>query len=162
MHMNNNKNKFILLGVVVLVVAAAVAGGAWWWMGNREVVSEIEPGDTLVAAQGSNMVSGFPKELILEKDVVISDSYRVDYSRSGATQPVAVYDSNLNLEANLTAFRAYFAENGWELQREGDVAQTPVTFIFATKGDNSVNATFESLADGKVRVSIAYLAIAKK
>lgn len=154
--MNNNKNKFILLGVVVLVVAAAVAGGAWWWMGNREVVSEIAPGETLITAQTGNVVSEFPKELILEEGAALAASYRVDYSSTGVAQPVAIYDSKLTLENNLTAFRAYFAQNGWNLAQEGDAAQLPVTFIYARNDKADANVTFESAEDGKVRVTIAY------
>jgi hypothetical protein len=150
----NNKNKFILLGVIVLV--AAVVVGGFWWMQGREIVSEIAPGEALTTAQGNNVVSEFPQELILEKDAAVAASYRIDYSSTGVAQPVAVYDSKLTLEDNLATFRAYFAQNGWNLVQEGDVAQAPVTFIYARNDKADANVTFESAEDGKVRVTIAY------
>ena len=143
----------LVVAIIVLVVIAG-ASGAWWAYKNRETSRELEPGQTLVTAQTGNIVSEFPKELILEKDVAISNSYRIDYTAGNVDQPVAVYDSKLTMAENMTAFRAYFEENGWRISNEGDSTQL-VTAIIAAKESARVNVTL-SLSDGKVQVIIAY------
>ena len=144
-----------LVVVVIALVVIAGAAGAWWTYKNRETSLEFEPGKILVTAQTGNIVSEFPKELILEKDIVISNSYRIDYTAGNVGQPVAVYDSKLTMAENLTAFRAYFTDNGWEITNEGDPAQS-VTSIYAEKESAEANVTLESLPDGKIQVIIAY------
>lgn len=150
------RRKLVVIVIGAVVVIAAAVG--WWMYKNRETSREIAPGQTLVTAQQGNIVSEFPKELIIEKDVAISNSYRIDYADGGMDQPVAVYDSKLTVDENFAAFRAYFEENGWRIRNEIAPSGSSVAFLYAVTDDADVNVTFEPTEDGKARVNISYVA----
>lgn len=144
----------IIIGVVVIIAAAV----GWWMYKNREISTEIAPGQTLVTAQQGNIVSEFPRELIIEEGIAVSESYRIEYAEGGVGQPVAVYDSKLTMAENFTAFRAYLEDNGWRIRNESAPDGSSVAFIYAVTDDADVNVTLEPMPDGKARVSISYVA----
>ena len=110
----------------------------------------------MVTAPKGKAVSGFPKELIVEEGVRIAESYRVQYSDDKIAQPVVAYVSEKGIVENITAFRVYFVENGWQLLEEGNATDVPATFIFATNEVAQANVNLQLLPNGKTQVTIAY------
>lgn len=147
--------------VVYIIIIIVVLLGLWWIMSvdrgdlrTGEEVSEIAPGETLRTAAEGELVTGFPREMILEEGIVANESYSINYSNQNVDQPVVTYTSALTLEENIDLYGAYLRGNSWNITHEATTAEAPVTYFYATKDNRSLNLTFNAQGGG-VEVTMA-------
>ncbi len=141
--------------VVVAVAALAVIllATGYWWYSVREREVAVDGSEITIAPDGKT-VSGFPEELILEKEGNGVQSYRIEYAK-GTSQPVLTYDSAKDLRSNIALFGNYLRENQWAIGHEASAEELPVTYFYAYKGGKEANITFSVSEGGKVQVVIA-------
>src|SRR5688572_22854490 len=98
----NPSHKKLMLWIVVAIVGAIVIGGIVWWISSDrgETSQEIAPGQTLFTPKAGEIVSGFPRDLIQEKDFSVVQSYRIEYANDNVSQPFVKYNSKWNMEEN--------------------------------------------------------------
>lgn len=147
MHQEGSK-KILIRMVTALVVLAAVAGGYLLFQSKQ-------PNYTMTQAPKGEVVAGFPSDLIVEKGVVIQNSYSLTYAGAGLNQPVVTYISNWPMVQNVVQFGAYLRTNKWTVTHEADPL-SKITFYYANKDNNDVNITLAEEA-GKVKVTISYI-----
>jgi hypothetical protein len=155
----SNSSRVVIYIIIIIVVLL----GLWWIMSadrngglgtENEEVTEIAPGETLRTAAGGDLVTGFPREMILEEGVVANESYSINYSNQNVDQPVVSYTSALTLEENINLYSAYLRGNNWNITHEATTAEAPVTYFYATKDNRSLNLTFNAQGGG-VEVTMA-------
>jgi hypothetical protein len=151
------KNRMMIVTAVV-VVLLLVAGVLWWFENYRESTNELPSGSTLTTAPEGKVVSGFPMDLILEDDVKLSNSFRMDYAENKVSQPVVSYVSSKGYVENIEAYKAYLSAQGWEVSHEADASTGGTTFFYAKKGDAVVNITLTPKAEGGTSIVVAYAA----
>lgn len=141
--------------LIVLALIIIVLGSVWYfWFVREKNRTEIAPGETLVTAPTGKVIRGFPDFLLIEPDMTVESSYRIDYEN--VSQPTVAYVSAKTIHDNVVAFRNYLEANGWDIVYAADEYQLPITFFYATRGMESVNITLETRKDSPVNVSIAY------
>jgi hypothetical protein len=141
--------------VVILIVVLAAAGVGYWYYQKMEMGREIAPGAHLTEVPQGQVVADFPQDLILEKDVPVTQSYRIDYADGNVKQPTASYVSRKSLQDNISAFRLYLTGNGWNLLQAGNSTENP-TSIYAVKDTAQVNILLTSIDSGTTQVDLAY------
>ena len=145
---------YVIVVIVILLVL-------WWLLSldndgrNREEVVEIAPGETLRRAGEGNVITGFPEDLILERGVVADESYSITYEDQNLEQPVVSFISQWSLDRNFEEYDEYLLENEWEIINQESAEEGDAAFLYARKGPQDVNITFQDLGEGGVRVVIA-------
>lgn len=148
MHIEDSKVKLIKLGLGLVALVALVGGYMLFRGGGQPYV--------MTTAPKGDVVSDFPKELLLEKGVSVDNSYSLNYSGEGFTQPVVQYVSALNIAGNIGMFKQYLLANNWQIEHEADLSQA-ITYFTAKRQTETVNITLVAdKATGKVNVNIAY------
>jgi hypothetical protein len=142
---------------IVLVIAILVVVAGYWWYQTHEKTRTLKDGTRVVTAPEGDLVSQFPKEMILEGDARTTESYRIEYS--AVSQPAATYVSAKSLADNVAAFGKYLADEHWDIVTAADPAATRPTFFYATRpSGEAVNVSFAAQTDGHIQVVIAYAA----
>lgn len=154
-----NRNTKTIAGLIVVVVLLAVV--VYFGVGvdrkkTGEQVTQLDSGDELVTAAQGAVVGDFPQELLLEDGVAVDSSYSMRYLDNGLTQPVVEYMSELTLEENIELFGTHFAAEGWMIEHIADSEDAPITYYYATRGNEQANVTFLEGPDYKVKVTLAY------
>jgi hypothetical protein len=146
--------------IVLVVVLAIILAGLVWYYGRppAETVTMLDSGDELVTAAEGRIVSGFPEELLLERDAQITASYAINYIGNGMRQPVVTFVSGRNLLDNVEAYRAYLEDNGWTVTHYADALAEDVTFFYANKNGAETNISFVRTEEGPIEVNVAYVA----
>jgi hypothetical protein len=139
--------------VVIIVIVVLLILGFWLYgktgtslpgagTTTRPTTEEIAPGQTLTHAAEGKIIAGFPKELLLEDGVSVSESYSIAYANDNVAQPAVHYTSHKSLAENVALFGDYFSASGWTVTQEADASATGVTSFYATRGENEeVNVT---------------------
>lgn len=142
--------------VAVVLFVFILALGYWFWRNYfAGTVRDIGSGQTLSEAPRGKVVAGFPKELIVEDDPTVRESYSISYAESNTKQPVVSYRSAKTLSENVSMFSDYLRSDGWRITHHANAEELPVTFFYAYKDLSEVNITMQSDDDG-VLVTIAY------
>ncbi len=150
------KNHTPLWIALAIIVALAAGYGAWRWYAAQKGGQRIDANTNRVNAPAGSVIQNFPQELLLEKNVVVSQSYSMNYASQKLEQPVVQYVSAWSMAGNVKAYREYLLGNGWALFHMADPSLA-VTNFYGTKGKATVNITFvKDMGTGKVTVTIAY------
>jgi len=150
MYFKNWKSFWPLLAAILVVAAGAV----YFWKFYKKYVP-TEQLYTITRAPKGEIVTGFPQDLLVEKNPVVEDSYSLAYSAGNLNQPVVTYVSNWPMVQNVAQFGAYLRNNGWTITHEADPFAKN-TFYYASKDNNDANITLSTEAE-KVRVTISYV-----
>ncbi len=131
---------------IIIVAGLVIFLGAWFWTKQR--------GAKLVTAPAGQVVDSFPKELIGETGVYISQSYA--RSTNGVNQPTVTYISNKSLADNISLYKNLLQANGWQIYTVPDPLKT-VSAFYAKKGSAELNVTFDASDKKAVTVTESYL-----
>jgi hypothetical protein len=143
---------WISLIIVILLVIMGIALFVVLQKANAPVVlPQVPAGQPAFAPQG-RLVPDFPKALILDQDVALSDSYHVQYDSSLA-QDTAQWNSSQSIADLTNTYQAYFSANGWQIA--GVVTSTDSMAINATQASATVAVVILSQATGS-RVTVTY------
>lgn len=145
--------------IVALVVVAAVLVLGFWFVRDGGVGSPDQyddAGNPVYIAEEGTIIEGFPTELLLEPDVAITGSARIDYAQQGISLPSVQYTSQLSYAHNIDEYRRLLQAQGWIIQKDAFYGEMPVTNFYAVRGEGeAVNIVLAPGGDG-ISVSIAY------
>ena len=110
-------NVWVWVGIAVVVIVIILL--FVWHPSSSPTQAPIPPGTPVYAPQGQ-VTAGFPKNLILDTAVQVSNSYSINYSTS-TNQYTAAWNSSSSMTAETSAYQAYLQANGWT------VTPNPVT-----------------------------------
>ena len=119
--MSNTSKTLSWIGIALLVVIAG-----FYYLHYR--MSSIESKTTDVAVSNGNphLVSGFPKELILDNNAQLQ---RSSLSTDGKTL-LALYDTNSSVSDEYAAYQKFFSDNGFNITGKA-VSQTHIVISAA-------------------------------
>ncbi|HUC02136.1 MAG TPA: hypothetical protein VMA75_04540 [Candidatus Paceibacterota bacterium] len=147
--MTDSKKVWAWVGVAVVVVVAIV-WIAWATMPKAPVASGPAP---VYAPQGQ-LVSQFPKDLILDTNAAVGGSYSIAYSTS-TNQYTAEYDSSSSMATLFGDYEAYLSNSNWQLT--GSLTTQPTYEVLtATQGADQLQVVIESEGSGS-HATITYL-----
>lgn len=136
--MQNKRNLYIALGLAGLAVVILVIGLTYKnWGGGATPSGEVKFEKT-EAPQGQ-LAKEFPQELIIESNLLIKNSYSLEYE-NGSNQPAVNYYSRFSTEENLRLFRDRLKTLGYEIIKDDKVTDG-IYSIYAARGNENVNIT---------------------
>ncbi len=149
--MKDSKRIWVWVGVAVVVVAVAAA---FIWRPTTQKPPVGETGPKPVYAPQGQLVPEFPKDLILDNNVVIGGSYSIGYSTT-TNQYTAQFNSSSTVTALFNQYKTYLAANNWTIA--GSLTTRP-TFdaISASQGDNQLQVMIVKQTKGS-QVTITYV-----
>ncbi len=141
------KRTAIVLGAVVVIVL--VIGLAGWLSFSRQ----SSPQMTL--APKGELVSGFPKTLILDNAAAIDNSYTVGYSPN-LNQYTANWTSSSSMDGLYQQYLQYFTQNGWAITNSSTNI-TAFRGIYAVTSSAEANVTLDDSGGGGLKVTVSYI-----
>ena len=137
-----NKKTVVTLVIVVIVILALVLA---WWL----VWGEYNAPHAAFAPTGQ-LISGFPKELILDNAAVVGKSYTIGYAYN-LNQYTASWTSSSSLDDLYNQYVNYFTSNGWMITNSSTniagfrgiyaVTSSTDTNVVITSGKGGLKAT---------------------
>lgn len=145
--------------IITIVVLLALLGLALWFtkMSGPETTYD-DAGNPIYHVDAGKLVAEFPKELLLEQDAVIENSYMIAYKNGAGDMPYAEYTSAKTFFENVSEYRRLLQAQGWVIQKDGVETETAGTNFYAVKEGATVNIVLSENADKTVAVKIAYIA----
>jgi hypothetical protein len=135
-----------MAGVLIVLVAAMVV--------ISFVIRKVSAPGTPVFAPGGQVVSGFPKELLLNHGAAFLNSYSINYS-SSTDQYTAVWDTTSSVTDVYADYLSYFDRNGWVITKQ--IAQYPDSRgLFAAHGSSTASVAVSTHGTGS-EVVVSYL-----
>lgn len=146
---------FVLLALAFVIWSKKNDGNLFK---SSETVEDIGSGKTLVTSEEGKVISGFPRELLLERGVEVLKSYSINSSNDKTIQPVVEYYSELSLSENIIKFGSYLKENNWTIINEPKEENYPVASFYARKDNQELNLTFSVEEENSaLKVIISYV-----
>jgi hypothetical protein len=138
------KRVAIISAVVVIIVLAFI----WWFMWGEYRAPRA------AFAPSGQLISGFPKELILDQSALIGKSYTIGYAYN-LNQYTANWTSNSSLGDLYGQYVSYFASHGWTVTNSS-------TNIAAFRGIYAVTSTADTnvvMTSGQqgLKVTVSYV-----
>ncbi len=155
----SRKQKIILSASIILLiivgVVAAVARKNNGAASNQTAQSKQQAAENKTDAPAGQLVSGFPPELILNKDAQTNQSYTISYSLQN--QYSAEIKTNDTVAQTYQAYLDYFSKNGYQVVNKS--SQNNLASIYAQKNGNAVNVVASNFTfNGKqTDVEVTYL-----
>ncbi len=148
--MMENKQK-ILVGLVVLLAIALIA----MLMLKNSVKQNTEvPKVNRTDAPKGTVVSGFPKDLIIDSAAQTESSYTIKYEAQD--QYTASFKTDKSIKDEYSAYIAFFEKNRYEIVNKSEAAV--VSSIYAKNATGEVNVVISRLEkDAQTTVTISYL-----
>lgn len=152
--MENKRNFYIALGLAGLAVLILVGGLVYKFWGGGSGNGGETKFEKVEAPKGQ--VSGdFPKELMVEADPLVKESYSLKYE--AGNQPAVNYYSRFSVEENLRLFRDRLKTIGYKVTKD-EKLQEGIYQIYATRGNEQVNITVvHTNPTAMVNVIMAYV-----
>ena len=136
--MQNKRNLYIALGLAGLAIIILVVGLTYKNWGNGTGPGEEAKFEKTEAPQGQ-LVGNFPKELMIESNPLVKNSYSLKYDGS-TEQPSVNYYSRFTVEENFRLFRDRLKTLGYTITKDSKVAEG-IYSIYGTRGNENVNIT---------------------
>ena len=109
----------------------------------------------VVYALAGQLTAGFPKNLVLDNSVAMSDSYSITYS-STANQYTAEWISASSSDALYNEYHSYVAMNGWTITNQAN--GPALKGIYATNATANINIVILPQAQDKgAKMTITYV-----
>ena len=137
-----DRNQKITLGVLALIV---VLGGGVLTLSRRNkaviktnpVVTDTNSGAIKKTdAPKGQIITGFPKELILDPQASASESYTIDYSKQN--QYTVTLNSTMLPKDLFDTYKKYLVKNGYSIKNENNRSASLIS-IYATSASADVN-----------------------
>jgi hypothetical protein len=149
--MSSSKQIWVWIGVVVVVIIVVIA-----------LVVALRPSPPAarpmpVFAPQGQLTPGFPKELVLDPQAQVNNSYSINYS-SSTNQYTAEWVSSSSLVTLYGNYKTYFGQSGWTITNSSDVvAGSKLGVLYAATSSAKVNVTLVSQKSGS-DVTVTYVA----
>jgi ammonia channel protein AmtB len=141
-----HKKKVVAITMIAIVVIALAIS---WWL----FLGKYSSPNTSFAPTGQ-LVSGFPKELILDNTALISNSYTIGYAYN-LNQYTANWTSSSSLDSLYASYAGYFASHGWTITNSS--TDTPdFRGIYAVTSSTDANVVMASEPSG-LDVTVSYV-----
>ena len=147
--MENKRNFYIALGlagVAVLILAGGLVYKFWSGGSGNGGETKFEK----VEAPKGQLVDNFPKDLMVEADPLIKESYSL--SDADASQPAVNYYSRFSVDENLKLFRDRLKAINYKITKD-EKLQEGIYQIYATRGNENVSITIVH-TDPKAMVNV--------
>jgi hypothetical protein len=149
--MNDSKRVWVWVGVVVVVI---VAVALIWWRPTAKAPQKVASGPVPVYATQGQLVTQFPKNLIIDTNAAITGSYSINYS-SSTNQYTTEYDSSSTVSALYKQYKSYLPKNGWTITTSLTTRPT-FDLISAAQGNSQLQVVISTQGKGS-QVAITYL-----
>lgn len=115
----------------------------------------LKPSEPRAAhAPKGEIVAGFPRELILDDEALIGNSYSIEYNEN-INQYAATFSSARPMEDLLGQYKSYLVGEGWSITNE--INKYPNSRgIYARKGNQDVNVVIADQGSSR-EVMVSYL-----
>lgn len=133
-------SKFIISLIIVVVVAAIVVAFYFNFLKFRQE-TETSTGPMPVYAAQGEIIGGFPKELILDEQARVQESYTITYDEH-LKQYTVSFQSDLQATTLFNEYKRYFVAQEWVVANETNL--TNIKGIYARKGNGEANVVVES------------------
>lgn len=140
-----NKRTITALVVVVLLLLVILA----WWL----IWGEYNAPHAAFAPTGQ-VVSGFPKELILDNAAVVGKSYAIGYAYN-LNQYTASWTSSVSMDDLYSQYVNYFTSNGWTITNSS-TNMSNFRGVYAKTSTADANVVMNAAQDG-LKVTISYV-----
>ena len=149
--MKNSKQIWVWIGIVVVVIIVVIA----FVVALRPQPVPVATPTPVVAPQGQ-LTPSFPKELVIDSNAQISNSYSINYDAS-TNQYTAEWVSSSSLPAVYNDYKTYLGNNGWTITNSSNVtAVSKLGVLYAATSTAKVNVTLVSKGTGS-DVSVTYV-----
>lgn len=151
------RNQKVLSAILLLLV---LAGAGYFYakknkQGANTHSANKAPSINKTDAPKGEVVSGFPKELILDPKATTDQSYTVDYSKQN--QYTVTLKSDMTPKAVFTAYSDYFKAKGYTIKNVNNALDS-LTSIYAVKDNVEVNVVANVMpGQKKTDITITYL-----
>lgn len=156
--------KIILAAAVVILVILGIAAAlmrktqpvATNATDNSQLTQQQQKAaENKTEAQAGQLISGFPADLIVNKDAQTNQSYAISYPLQN--QYSAEVKTNDTVAATYQAYLNYFSKNGYQVVNKN--SQTNIANIYAEKNGDTVNVVASNYSfNGKqTLVEITYV-----
>jgi hypothetical protein len=135
--MENKRNLYIALGLAGVAVLILAGGLVYkFWGGDSGAGEEVK--FEKVEAPKGQLVNNFPRDLMVEADPLIKESYSLTYEKE--SQPAVNYFSRFSVDENLKLFRDRLKTIGYKITKD-EKLQEGIYQIYAIRGSENVNIT---------------------
>jgi hypothetical protein len=147
--MKSSKQIWVWVGIVVVVIIVVIA-----------LVVSLRPKPAArpipVFAPQGQLTPSFPKDLVIDSNAQVSNSYSINYDAS-TNQYTAEWVSSSSLPAVYNDYKTYLANNGWTITNSSNVtAASKLGVLYAASSSAKVNVTLVSKGSGS-DVSVTYV-----
>jgi hypothetical protein len=142
------KNKKTVVALAVAVVLILVIALVWWLFWG-----EYNSPHAAFAPSGK-LVSGFPKEFVLDSAAIVGKSYTIGYAYN-LNQYTANWTSSSSIDDLYNQYVNYFVSNGWTITNS---STNMATFrgVYAVTSTADANVVITSGKDG-LKVTVSYV-----
>jgi hypothetical protein len=148
-----NKGFMWVVAVVVLVVVLAIIG-IWYFYAHRSHGVASVPKGTPVFAEQGQVVQGFPKELILDSNALVTGSYSVAFA-SSSNQYTVEWNSSSSMASLFASYKDYFTKSNWTVTNSSTVL-SGIHAISAASSTGSAGVVIAAQKEG-AKVTISYV-----
>lgn len=152
---HKSSHRTVIVAVVVLLALLSLA--LWFIKSTKPATTYDDAGNPISHVKTGNLVAEFPRELLLEQDAVIENSYMIAYQNGAGNMPYAQYTSQKNFFENVSEYRRLLQAQGWVIQKDGDEEAVGGTNFYATKENAIANIVLTENQDKTVTVKVTYL-----
>lgn len=144
-HIDTKTGALILVAVVILVGI-----GIYAVVNSSKNSAALSVNPKVTFASEGQVAAGIPKELILEPQAAIIESY------VAAGQSTVEWNSSSSIDALFNEYQNYFLNNNWNIVNE---VATPsnVRGIYANQNAASANVTMVAQGSGS-QITVSYIA----
>ncbi len=159
---NTNKKSIIILAIAAIIIVAGVAAAVIQIRANRTRQQQQQqaaqqasvPLGTKQDAADTQIVAGFPKQLLLDSTAQVQSSYQTKYA--GGTQYTATFTSSRTPSDLYSLYSNYFTgQKSYNIKNK--LNQKDLSALYAETN----NATFNfqaGLVQGKTSMTLTYFA----
>jgi hypothetical protein len=143
------KNKKIVVIVVAIAVVIVVLALIWWftWGEYRSPRAAFAP--------SGQLISGFPKELILDQTALIDKSYTIGYAYN-LNQYTATWNSSSSMDGLYNQYLNYFTSHGWTITNSSNNI-TAFRGVYAVTSTADTNVVMDDSGQGGLKVTVSYV-----
>ena len=152
--MNKQNKGFLWTWVIVAVVVILAILGIWYYAAHRSHGAGTAGKGTPVFAVQGQVTQGFPKELILDPNALITGSYSVAFATS-SNQYTAEWSSSSSMASIFTSYKDYFAANHWIVSNSSTVL-SGLNAISAASSTGTAGVMIAAEKEG-AKVTISYV-----
>ncbi len=141
----SKKTTIVVITVVVIIIAIALV----WWLFSEQYRSPHA-----AFAPPGQLISGFPKELILDQAAVFGKSYTIGYAHN-LNQYTASWASSSSMNDLYNDYIQYFTSHGWTITNSSTNI-TEFRGIYAVTSTADANVVMDS-GQAALKVTVSYV-----